>query len=310
MKSDPVRPRMSRRTLPLVRTRRLLSGGLLLPLLLAALLLGSCSDQPQVTETDAGTEQLQTPPPSQDDPLGLAGEAQAVTQRHWLLWSVTSQFALDAKVALEGQFDPVGKPRGASVRRMLRLLNPAYKYHAGKEYPILNPDEHFSFYSIRAAAEPARRVSFVNQFGRQVWRLTNPVGLLVPAQKQTHPFPEWLDHYKCYQAYPDSTFEVTIRVRDQFVPNGAGTKVRTGSMFCVPVYKKHGDKEYPVRNAESHIAIYNIRPIDLVDFTVGVRDQFVPEQAVVVMQAVQLAVESRKRSWALYPTTGTGEEAQ
>jgi hypothetical protein len=195
--------------------------------------------------------------------------------------------------------------RRAQMRRLVRLFNPALKIHAGKEYPILNPDEHLTEYTIKARTEPAREVVFVNQFGTQQWRLGDPVALLTPAEKQGHPFPAGLDHYKCYKALPPNVVDRPILVDDQFLPGPSRTRVREGRLFCVPVLKRHHDQVFPVLHPESHLAIYGIRPIDPPDFGIFIRDQFLRNGAVVpILRAIELAVESQKLDWREIPPAG------
>ena len=121
--------------------------------------------------------------------------------------------------------------------------------------------------------------------------------LIVPAQKQSHAFPNTLDHYKCYPVeeifkQPEST---VVTVDDQFnMPQEV--IVKSPVYVCVPVKKTlpNGSTYAPV-NQDNFLVIYDIEE-QSIETGIKIKDQFM-QTGLRVIERVMLAVPGTELSW-------------
>ena len=129
---------------------------------------------------------------------------------------------------------------------------------------IQNEDNHLAAYLISAPPEPTRTVRISNQFGDQVLRVDQPQGILVPTQKivpGNHGPPEFLDHFKCYDAAPEQQrqlFGINVHLTDQFTDTQG--PVLDPFLLCNPVRKVHNGEVTEVVNPEAHLVCYGYFP--------------------------------------------------
>jgi hypothetical protein len=209
---------------------------------------------------------------------------------HFKLYDVVDQ-KVEYKLTLQGQFDK--EPRPAVLRTVLFFANPVSKNKA----PIHDRDAHLIWYQLyQPSPEPTREVFAENQFGRQRIRIGKPLGLLVPAQKQGHEMPKYLDHFKLYWVLEQQPVTAGVALDDEF---GSGeAKVMELLAFGVPVQKVYAGKPSPIINKRDHLMLYRITPKQFTGQR-SVRDQFTLRRArtLTFLQSIGLAVPSLKLEW-------------
>jgi hypothetical protein len=193
-------------------------------------------------------------------------------------------------VRVQGQFDKEMVP--VHLPEIIGFANPVAKDRG----MIIDKNAHLTLYKLlQRLAEPNRRLSIDNQFGKQELVIGKPMGLLVPTEKieKGSGFPRNLDHYKVYSVLESKPVERSVMLKDQFDSG----KVRIGkpSHFCVPVLKKH-KKESPIVNEKAHITIYEIEPTKNYDLVIRVRDQF-GKRKVPIDKSALLGVPTLKLSF-------------
>ena len=186
---------------------------------------------------------------------------------YFKIYEVASQ-RVQYNVQLQGQFDK--EPDMVELLVFATFANVASK---NKE-PIVDKNAHLAYYTLhQRVAEPTRNVVAENQFGKQDFRIGNPVGLFAPARKYEPglEFPSKLDHFKVYRILEGKPIMKQIALSDQF---GAGDVTAAAPiLFGVPVKKTHNGQTFPIHNAKAHLLIYNIEPRPL-EKAVVMADQF------------------------------------
>lgn len=207
---------------------------------------------------------------------------------HFKLYLVEPHEA-EFKVTLKGQFDKEPK-----VALLTKLSQFAVVVRKNKE-EIVDKNAHLTFYEIKQEEEePGRVVKIENQFGEQKFRIGHAVGILVPAEKVEDglEFPKELDHYKCYRVLRGAEpVDKAVALADQFRKDEV--KVGLPTMFCVPVVKRHGDKEYKINNEKDHLTFYAITATPDTEKTKGVVDQF-DKRKLRITRGVMLGVPTYK----------------
>ena len=193
---------------------------------------------------------------------------------------------------LQGQFDT------ERAKMQLRLLdffaNPVSK----NAEPIFDRNAHLAWYRGVQPREPMRAVAVENQFGKFKFRTGTGYGLLVPTQKvePRSALSRTLDHYKVYRlADVVRVPNVSLKLRDQFGASEA--RLQLPLYFAVPVWKRHGTKEYAIQNDRAHLMIFSITLHNL-EKKVTLRNQIDQENtSVVVVRSVMLGVPTVKLEW-------------
>ena len=205
---------------------------------------------------------------------------------HFLIYDV-NDVDHEATVYLKGQFDRKGAIK-TQVGALTHFANPVSKN--GEE--IVDKNAHLTWYKIRQEEEePERVVTFKNQFGRQVINTGQPVLLAVPAEKREEgsAFPKYLDHFKCYKAVGEPV-EKKVTLRDQF---GASRNIATKPvLFCLPVHKRHEDRDFKIMNPDAHLAVYALEKQPF-ERRIETKDQFGRNRLEVLSREL-LAVPSLK----------------
>ena len=196
----------------------------------------------------------------------------------------------EGDVQLRGQFD-------RRFQKMQLALLDFFANPVSKNGEALyDKNAHLTWYRGTQASEPIRRVTLENQFGKQTVWIASGVGLLVPTEKveRGSAFPEALDHYKLYRVADfGSVLDVSVKLKDQFGSDEG--KLRVPVVLGVPVVKRHGDKEYPIRNERAHLLVFDLTPRNI-QKTVRLRNQ-VANESVAVVRSAMLAVPSIKLEW-------------
>lgn len=200
-----------------------------------------------------------------------------------------------AVVLLQDQFDiPAGAMPEAFVRDPALFCNPVEKRHRNRLFKITNPDGHLKFYNIDTARGPERTIKYRNQFEKGKARLGAALWLAVPTQKEGHPPPERLDHFKCYRVLQAEPADTVVGLRDQWLTE---PQVEVGGpvIFCNPTRKLDlaTGLAVGVSNPRGHLMCYRTSITAGVAFTVFTNNQF-GDELLVVESADILCVPTRK----------------
>lgn len=200
-----------------------------------------------------------------------------------------------AVVVLQDQFDiAAGATPEALVRNPEWFCNPTEKRHKNRLFEITNPDGHLKFYNIETEPGPERTIRYKNQFEKGKAVLGQARWLAVPTQKEGHPPPERLDHFKCYQVLDAEAANTVVGLQDQWQTE---PQVEVGGpvMFCNPTRKIHVDTGVAVGvgNARGHLMCYRTGSDPGLVFTVFTFNQF-GDELLVVGDADVLCVPTRK----------------
>jgi hypothetical protein len=226
----------------------------------------------------------------------VPAQAQDFKLGHFKCYAVTNPEPLDITVGTQDQFD-IADGTGFEptvVRQAFRFCNPVEKRHGRRFFDIPDRSAHLTLYLTSPAdLGVTRRLVIANQFGKaRLLTFSAPV-LATPTQKENEPFPETLDHYKCYRAYGRSV-DAVVSLRDQF---HVEEQVRVGApiLFCNPTRKMHAGAAFGVQNASDHLTCYRLepRPFETSIFTL---DQFGPKQ-LRLAQADILCAPTDKLRW-------------
>ncbi|MGH8248961.1 MAG: DUF7450 family protein [Gammaproteobacteria bacterium] len=160
-------------------------------------------------------------------------------------------------VALVDQFRTPQTPIVFAGLGRARFCNPVAKNHNHQESPILNVNNHLTWYKyIQTPAEPVRQVLVTNQFGQQQPLTVNQAEFLaVPTRKNAQPAPANLDHFNCYAATGPQIND-NVGLRDQF--KGDRVRVLRPAYLCNPVHKLHNDVVTEIGNPNAHLVCYTI----------------------------------------------------
>jgi hypothetical protein len=195
---------------------------------------------------------------------------------------------IDEVVYLEDQFGAFNATVGAAWA----FANPAEKEHEGNVTPILNPDLHYTVYSITYDEMPQEReVEVLNQFGLQNLTVWGPLFLAVPTQKEGHEEPVGGDHYLLYMVDSYEYQEVAINLTDQF-GGDPEAMVWEAAFFANPVKKTHDGNVTDIVNPDVHAVIYWMDG-EYFEGQIDVDNQF-GEQTLNVSGPVWIAVPSEK----------------
>ncbi|MEO1086927.1 MAG: VCBS repeat-containing protein, partial [Acidobacteriota bacterium] len=202
-----------------------------------------------------------------------------------------NQSVLD-QVELTDQFNS----GDAAVLRTRRFCNAVAKLHNEKWTPIMDEDAHLEMIEIEAGGKTPEQVEVTNQFGPgQKLEIGRAAFLAVPTKKirpGDHPFPEGLDHFKCYEVDGVSE-DVIVGLRDQFGFERELLAVNP-TLLCNPTQKLHGGQETPIVNPLDHLVCYdlfNTRPLIPSAF---IGNQF-GERELRLDKADKLCLPSKKR---------------
>jgi len=144
-------------------------------------------------------------------------------------------------------------------------------------------------------------VTVKNQFGDdQVLRVTGPIALAVPTQKQEpyyHEKPKYLDHYLLYEVVEGLNVTATVDLDDQFPGDAKGVEVTRPVYFATPAIKDYLDYEPGFWDPEGHLVFYAISDNDEYVSSVYVKNQF--HEATLLLGDFNefLAVPSEKLSY-------------
>ncbi len=204
----------------------------------------------------------------------------------------------DAVVLLQDQFAIPGALGEAFVRHPTWFCNPAEKRHKNRFFEITNPDGHLKFYRIDTAPEPPRVIKYRNQFGGGKALLGEAIMLAVPTQKEGHPPPENLDHFKCYEVLNARPANALVGLADQWRTE---PEVEVGGpvFFCNPTRKVHPDTglAFGINNPNAHLMCYRTSQSPGVITTVLTFNQF-GDEFLIVDNADVLCVPTRKgKKW-------------
>ena len=204
----------------------------------------------------------------------VSAQTRAPELGHFKCYQVTNPTPLDIVVGTQDQFDIADKSgfEPTAVRQAWRFCNPVAKLHRRAFYDIPDRSAHLTMY-LTAPTDigVTRRVLIANQFGKQRLLTFSAPVLATPTAKNNEGFPEGLDHYKCYRAY-GRPVKATVSLRDQFHDE---PQVRVGYplLFCNPTRKEHDGVFTGVKNAQDHLACYQLEPRPF-ETSVAAIDQF------------------------------------
>ena len=202
--------------------------------------------------------------------LALSGglvHAQQAPDHHKAYAVTPFQLPTPVDVLLTDQFDTVE----GSVENMVMFSPPVAKQLPSGEYsPILNPEDHLTWYEFFGGGQAEPRYLLVtNQFGPdQELTVGDPRFLLLPAWKMfvnglptglDHP--AGLDHYLCYDVIEGPPVGLDgVTLTDQF--HQEYVTVGAPVVFCNPVEKTllPAGPTYPIFDPENHLACYDIAP--------------------------------------------------
>jgi hypothetical protein len=202
---------------------------------------------------------------------------------------------MNEPVQLQDQFSP-GWFIPAFVGPAFKLCNPVQKTvldGTPEPEPIINGNNHLTFYRLQSPEVVNIPVEVRNQFGIQNLVATFPVLLAVPTRKLPHPAPANLDHFKCYAVAGGQPVNLKVNLLDQFQNTLHGVGVPT--LLCNPTRKIHEGVQAGVSNPDEHLVCYRINRQPFVG------DRFVINQMRTVQQhfeledADRLCVPSKKR---------------
>lgn len=194
--------------------------------------------------------------------LLLAGPAAAQQLDHFMCYGVSGKAINVANVQLQDQFDVLaGIVEIVTVNRPTFFCNPVRKTRPGHVSEIVDRTAHLKWYSITTTAVPGHVAIVRNQFGpEQKLNIKQPKWLAVPTAKDNLPFPELLDHFKCYAATGVSV-NATVTLEDQFELDRNFVVLRP-QRYCNPVRKVHGPVNVDIKNAQGRLVCYDVaRPL-------------------------------------------------
>jgi hypothetical protein len=226
--------------------------------------------------------------------LNFVTPATAVLEHFKCYW-VEQGASVNVDVELEDQFDTVE----ATVTNPLYFCNPVEKTYDGEVTEIEHPDQHLTIYNIDHEEDLQKWVVEVdNQFGEQELKVSGPVMLAVPTQKEGHNYPEDLDHFLLYYAWgPD--LNVVVQLEDQFHSEPQVTVLRP-AFFANPVQKTDATGMVTeIQKPQAHLVFYQI-PEELFQADVNIDNQF-GAQTLSLYGSYLLAVPSQKTNYGPPP---------
>ena len=192
---------------------------------------------------------------------------------HFKCYPAEGPSLIEVYVRLENQF---GVYESVPVFAPIMFCNPVDKVH-GTITTSSNPDNHLTVYAIGEGSQ-WWDVTVKNQFGDdQLLRVTGPVALAVPTQKQEpyyHEKPKYLDHYLLYTVVDAGPMNLTVDLDDQFPGTAANVTVGYPTYFATPAIKGYLDYEPGFWDPEGHLVFYAISDNDEYTSSVYVKNQF------------------------------------
>jgi hypothetical protein len=176
-------------------------------------------------------------------------------------------------VGLRDQFGPL------TVTDLVfdKFSTPADKIHNGQNHPMVNPLVHLDWWHINYP-QPSRTVIVTDQFGSGEWVVKDARYLLLPAVKNAGPGtppPVW-NHYLCYDVVTGPIVNQPVVLIDQF--GTAQVHVRYAKLLCNPVektvYTATGPVVYPIIDATTHLACYEVLNPQPYAINITAQDQF------------------------------------
>jgi hypothetical protein len=214
---------------------------------------------------------------------------------HFKCYTAEGPGLIEVYTYLENQF---GSYYDVPVFAPIMFCNPVDKVH-GTITTSSNPDNHLTVYAIGEGSQ-WWDVTINNQFGDdQVLRVTGPVALAVPTQKQEpyyHEKPKYLDHYLLYRVVEGLNVTATVDLDDEFPEDAKGVEVTEPVYFATPAIKGYLDYEPGFWDPEGHLVFYVISPNEEFVSDVYVGNQF-QEAALALITDEFLAVPSLKVSY-------------
>jgi len=199
-------------------------------------------------------------------------------------------------VEIQDQFNEDWRP--ISLEERVRFLTPVKK----NLIDIQDPTAHLTWYRIKDVSIKEIQITYLNQMTDdkpEKLNIDKLIGLLVPTRKHLlhGDFPDKLDHYTIYRAYPHVDVKKDIVLRDQFKMTAFSKATLSG--FCAPCLKRREidkDKKFDYHNPKDYLVIYSI-PIDKLEKKIDTNNQFGEDQFIILRQ-VFLLVPTKKIEWA------------
>lgn len=164
-------------------------------------------------------------------------------------------------VYTQDQFDQ--KPVPTKVALLYRFCNPVAKTFRGQTTPIRNPRMHLTLYSIAEDTATVKRTLVVsNQLGTQKMVIGPARWLAVPSSKDSDamPSPKLLNHFVCYQVLTTKSFQLDVRLKDQWLSHGG--ELLKAALFCAPALKYVKSKpvrKFPIVDPQTHLTCYLVK---------------------------------------------------
>lgn len=209
--------------------------------------------------------------------------AQWPLENHYKVYNVSPPYTFTTNVLLVDQFGTYAPP----AMILTDFANPVMK----NDEPIVFPENHHTWWQVDLVGT-GWIVEVENQFGDQVWQLTNPRYLVLPALKNQSGPPPLHNHYLAYEAVGQPV-NLPVTLADQF---GVVQVVAAEPVFFLnPVEKIVEGEVYPILDPQAHLACYRIIPPLAYDIQLLAFDQF-GEWELLALDHDCLCVPSWKRT--------------
>jgi hypothetical protein len=164
--------------------------------------------------------------------------------------------------------------------------------------PPARVPQHFRAYRAVGLRATRELMTLVDQFGAEQVRLGSVRLLMTPVEKrrsgrQPEPIQRPNEHLKCY-GIVGATANRTVRVSNQFT-DATRVTVLDPSHLCAPAAKtREGDPGEPPADL-NHYKCYTVSRSPAVNETIGLSDQFGPDEQVLVRRLIRLCNPVEKR---------------
>lgn len=238
--------------------------------------------------------------PAED--VTVTANFEAVPPDHYKFYQVDGETApyVGKDVHLVDQFGAFDVTIGDAIL----FGNPVEKIHNDTLTPIEDDTRHYTLYEIDyGEVEPILgtwKVVVNNQFQDDVeLTVQGPIALAVPTQKEGHEMPMCLNHFLVYMVIEEGFPEVSVNLKDQFVPDGEDVTVWEPVLFANPVQKTVDDVVTEIEKDNEHLVFYWIEDIEHASIakTIPIANQFGDDQVLDLTYRDTLAVPSQKISW-------------
>jgi hypothetical protein len=235
----------------------------------------------------AGCAPQQPPPPLPQPPP-------TYNLDHFKAYIVQAKTGKIKDVKVSDQFINYPKPASITVKPLeMTYFATAVRKNGSS---IKDPMAHYAWYRIKYDTYKELIVTYKNQMTDYNWdtiHLKKLRGILVPTEKieKGSKFPKNLQHYLCYEVdpYGGTKRDVTL-IDPQFKQEGKVT-AEGPQYFCTPCSKD----DYPIKNPDVHLAVYNITDGPFLHKEKTIRNQF-------GVQCIEIVTQR----WLLVPTTKQG----